>query len=353
MPSCAAATSLIWSAASALGSNFVAQIIDHARAIAPGAGVALVLALAATFLSEHYAAPVMLFALLLGLGFSFLADKDKTQAGIEFSAKVLLRIGVALLGLRIGITQIAALGWQPVAIVIALVAVVIGVSIALARLMGFNPLFGFLSGGATAICGASAALAIAASLPAHERKDQAMLFTVVGVSVLSTVAMIVYPLLADLAGLTDRQAGVFFGATIHDVAQVVGAGYAVSPEAGDTAVIIKLLRVAMLLPVIIVAGQITRRGAAAGTPRPPLLPWFVVAFAALAVVNSMLALPAALTEGAGGLSRWCLVISLAAIGMKTRLGDMVKVGAKPIILILIETLMLAAIVLAALKLGWL
>jgi uncharacterized integral membrane protein (TIGR00698 family) len=331
----------------------VAQIVERARALAPGAGVALVLALAATFLSEHYAAPVMLFALLLGLSFNFLADNDKTRAGIEFSAKVLLRVGVSLLGLRIGIDQIAALGWQPVAMVVLLVAGVIGGSIVLAQLMGFNPLFGFLSGGATAICGASAALAIAASLPAHERKDQAMLFTVIGVSVLSTIAMIAYPLVADLAGLSNRQAGIFFGATIHDVAQVVGAGYAISPEAGDMAVIVKLLRVAMLLPAVVIAGQITRRGAAAGTHRPPLLPWFVVAFAALAIVNSVLALPPALTAGAGELSRWCLVTSLAAIGMKTRLGDLMKVGAKPIILMLIETLVLAAIVLGVLKLGWL
>jgi uncharacterized integral membrane protein (TIGR00698 family) len=331
----------------------VAQIVERARALAPGAGVALVLALAATFLSEHYAAPVMLFALLLGLGFAFLADNDKTRAGIEFSAKVMLRVGVALLGLRIGVSQITALGWQPVAMVVLVVGCIISGSIVLARVMGFNPLFGFLSGGATAICGASAALAIAASLPAHERKDQAMLFTVIGVSVLSTIAMIAYPLVADLAGLSDRQAGIFFGATIHDVAQVVGAGYAISPDAGDTAVIVKLLRVAMLLPVVMVAGQITRRGAAPGTQRPPLLPWFVVAFAALAVLNSVMALPPVLTESAGELSRWCLVTSLAAIGMKTRLGDLMKVGVKPIILMLIETLVLAAIVLAALKLGWL
>lgn len=331
----------------------MATIVENARALAPGAGVALVLALAATFLSEHYAAPVMLFALLLGLGFNFLADNDKTRAGIEFSAKVVLRIGVALLGLRIGMDQITALGWQPVAMVVLVVGGVIGGSIILAQVMGFNPLFGFLSGGATAICGASAALAIASSLPAHERKDQAMLFTVIGVSVLSTIAMIAYPLVADLAGLSDRQAGIFFGATIHDVAQVVGAGYAISPEAGDTAVIVKLVRVAMLLPVIMVAGQITRRGTAPGTQRPPLLPWFVVAFAALAILNSVFTLPAVLIDGAGELSRWCLVASLAAIGMKTRLGDLMKVGVKPIILMLIETLTLAAIVLTALKLGWL
>lgn len=321
-----------------------------ARALAPGLGVALVIAAAATFLSEHYTAPVMLYALLLGMAFNFLTEGERTRPGIEFASKALLRTGVALLGMRIGWAQVTALGWGPVFMVLALVAATILVSILIARLMGFNPLFGFLSGGATAICGASAALAISASLPAHERKEQATLFTVIGVSALSTLAMIAYPVIAHAVGLDNRQAGVFIGATIHDVAQVVGAGYAISPEAGDTATIVKLLRVAMLLPVILVAGQITRRQAAPGTTRPPLLPWFVAAFIALVVLNSVVAMPKAVTDSANDLSRWCLVTSLSAIGMKTQLGDIVKVGLKPVVLMLIETALLAAMVLAILHL---
>lgn len=325
-------------------------LTSRARAIAPGLGVALVIAAAATFLSEHYTAPVMLYALLLGMAFNFLMEGERTRPGIEFSSKALLRTGVALLGMRIGWAQVTALGWGPVAMVLALVAATILVSILVARRMGFNPLFGFLSGGATAICGASAALAISASLPAHERKEQATLFTVIGVSALSTLAMIAYPVIAHAVGLDNRQAGVFIGATIHDVAQVVGAGYAISPEAGDTATIVKLLRVAMLLPVILVAGQITRRQASEGTTRPPMLPWFVAAFIALVVLNSMVAMPKAVTDGANDLSRWCLVTSLSAIGMKTQLGDIVKVGLKPVVLMLIETALLAGMVLAILHL---
>lgn len=325
-------------------------LTSRARALAPGLGVALVIAAAATFLSEHYTAPVMLYALLLGMAFNFLTEGERTRPGIEFASKALLRTGVALLGMRIGWAQVTALGWGPVVLVLTLVAATILVSILLASLMGFNPLFGFLSGGATAICGASAALAISASLPAHERKEQATLFTVIGVSALSTLAMIAYPVIAHAVGLDNRQAGVFIGATIHDVAQVVGAGYAISPEAGDAATIVKLLRVAMLLPVILVAGQITRRQATEGTTRPPLLPWFVAAFIGLVVLNSVVAMPKAVTDGANDLSRWCLVTSLSAIGMKTQLGDIVKVGLKPVVLMLIETALLAVMVLAILHL---
>jgi uncharacterized integral membrane protein (TIGR00698 family) len=327
------------------------SLVEPVRAVIPGLGIALVVAAAATFLSEHYSAPVMLYALLLGMSLNFLTEAESGRAGIEFASKALLRFGVALLGLRIGWDQVTALGWEPLAMIVTLVGVTIGVSVVAARIMGFHPLFGFLSGGATAICGASAALALSAALPAHDRKEQATLFTVIGVSALSTLAMIAYPLVAQALGLDERQAGIFIGATIHDVAQVVGAGYAISPEAGDTATLVKLLRVAMLLPVILVAGHITRSQSAPGTARPPLLPWFVAAFVALMVVNSALTIPESIKEAGNVISRWCLITSIAAIGMKTRLGDIAKVGVKPVLLMIAETGFLAGLTLAVLSLN--
>lgn len=324
---------------------------SRARALAPGVGIALVVAAAATFLSEHYTAPVMLYALLLGMALSFLTEDGRTGAGLDFASKALLRAGVALLGMRIAWDQVTSVGWGPVLMVVALVGITISISIVLARIMGFHPLFGFLSGGATAICGASAAMALSAALPAHAKKDQATLFTVIGVSVFSTLAMIAYPMITRATGLSDHQAGIFIGATIHDVAQVIGAGYAISPEAGDTATIIKLLRVAMLLPVIVVAGQTTRASAAPGAAHPPLLPWFVVAFVGFVILNSFVSLPQFALAAGNELSRWCLVTSIAAIGMRTRLGDIVKLGIRPVILMLAETILLAVMVLILLKCG--
>ena len=248
-----------------------------------------VVAAAATFLSEHYGAPQMLFALLLGLAMNFLSGDGPCAPGIEFTARQVLRIGVALLGLRITFGQIAELGWQPAVIVVVSVVLTIGVSMLAARLMGFQTLFGLLSGGATAICGASAALALAAALPAHPLKERATLFTVVGVSALSTVAMIVYPMLAHAFGLDPALAGIFLGATIHDVAQVVGAGYSMSQETGDVATLVKLMRVAMLVPVIVFAVMLDALAhrAADGTRAPR------EAAAAPAVVRGRL-------RGAGG-----------------------------------------------------
>ena len=228
------------------------------RELAPGFTVSLVAAAAATFLSEHYGAPVMLFALLLGMGLSFLSVEGRCKAGIEFTARTVMRIGIALLGMRITLEQITALGWQPVALVVTLIIVTISVSVVVAKLIGFQRLFGMLTGGATAICGASAALALSVALPNHPQKEKATLFTVIGVSALSTIAMIVYPMIAQWLELSPQHAGIFLGATIHDVAQVVGAGYSMSTETGDTATVVKLMRVAMLLPVIVCAAMIPR-----------------------------------------------------------------------------------------------
>jgi uncharacterized integral membrane protein (TIGR00698 family) len=328
------------------------QVNNRARELAPGLVISLIAAGAASFLAEHYGAPVMLFALLLGLALNFLSADGKCKAGIEFTARTVLRLGVALLGMRITLEQMAGLGWKAVALVVILVVVTISVSMVAAKAMGFQRLFGMLTGGATAICGASAALALAAALPSHPQKERATLFTVIGVSALSTLAMILYPMIANALGLSPQAAGVFLGATIHDVAQVVGAGYSMSTETGDTATVVKLMRVAMLVPVIVVAAMIGRRQGIDSTgKRPPLLPWFAVGFLILACVNSTGWVPLVVQSGINELSRWCLIVSIAALGMKTQLKELAAVGIKPILLMVGETVFLVLLVLGLMHFG--
>lgn len=327
----------------------------YGRTLMPGVLACGVVAAAATFLSEHYGAPVMLFALLLGMAMNFLSAEGPCTAGIEFTARQLLRVGVALLGLRITVEQIAALGWHPVLLVVASVVLTIAVSVAAARLFGFKGIFGVLTGGATAICGVSAALALSAALPQHPLKERATLFTVIGVSALSTLAMIVYPIVVRWLDLDPAQAGIFLGGTIHDVAQVVGAGYGMSQETGDAATVVKLVRVAMLLPVIVFAVLLTRLGAVEGdkatadVSRPPLLPWFAVAFALLVAINSIGWVPESVLTTGSDASRWCLIAAIAAIGMKTQLKELSTVGIKPIVLMVGETIFLAVVVLLMLR----
>ena len=258
-----------------MSSVSASRLQERARSLFPGVLACGVVAAAATFLSEHYGAPVMLFALLLGMAMNFLSIEGPCRAGIGFTGREVLRIGVALLGLRITMAQVSALGWFPPLLVVGTVVLTILVSVVAAKLFGFRGLFGLLTGGATAICGASAALALAAALPHHPLKERATLFTVIGVSALSTIAMIAYPMIVQALGLGPIDAGIFLGGTIHDVAQVVGAGYGMSRETGDAATLVKLMRVAMLLPVIVAAVMITRLGIGGlegepGAARPPL-----------------------------------------------------------------------------------
>jgi hypothetical protein len=146
----------------------------RARSLFPGVMACAVVAAAATFLGDHYGAPVLLFALLIGLGMNFLSSDGPCAPGIEFCAKSVLRIGVALLGLRITFAQVAALGWQPLVLVVLCVAITIAVSVVAARALGFEPLFGLLTGGATAnlrrVGGARARRRIACA-PAQGARD--------------------------------------------------------------------------------------------------------------------------------------------------------------------------------------
>lgn len=319
----------------------------------PGFAVSVLVAATAQFLSEHYGAPAMLLALLLGLALNFLSEPGtRTAPGVALTSRTVLRLGVALLGARISVDMLAALGGPAITLVIAGVITTILFALVAARFVGRGWRFALLTGGSVAICGASAAMAIAAVLPRHERSERDLVFTVLSVTVLSTVAMVLYPMISQLFGFTPRDSGVFLGGTIHDVAQVVGAGFSVGPETGETATLVKLIRVSMLAPVVLCFSLVIRaRGLAdmEGGKRPPLLPGFVLGFLVLAALNSFGLIPAMLSEWAGVFSRWALLIAIAAVGIKTSLGKMLDVGGVAIALIVAETLFLAVFIIGGLN----
>jgi uncharacterized integral membrane protein (TIGR00698 family) len=319
------------------------------HAVYPGMLVAGTIALASTWLAQHYTAPVMLFALLFGMAFHFLHEEGRCVAGIEFTSRSVLRVGVSLLGVRITFGQIASLGPWPVATVVIGVATTILMGFVLSRRLALSPVFGVLSGGAVAICGASAALAIASVLPRSETRERDTILTVVSVTALSTLAMIIYPVFAASIGLDHRQAGIFIGGTIHDVAQVVGAGYTISNETGDIATYVKLLRVAMLLPAVFVISFLYARSDGTGESARATLPLFLVGFAILVLANSTGFLPPIVIALANEASRWCLVAAIAALGMKTSFKALFAVGWRPVGLMIAETLWIAALVLFSVK----
>jgi uncharacterized integral membrane protein (TIGR00698 family) len=313
-------------------------LVRFGHNLAPGIGLALTVAAAASFLAEHYGGPVMLFALLIGMTFNFLATEGRCAAGIAFTSRTVLRIGVALLGVRVTVADISALGISTVLVVVGLIALTIATGFAAARFFGRKWRFALLTSGSVAICGASAALALAAVIPPNDKMERNTLFTVVAVTTLSTVAMITYPILFAALGLDDVEAGFLIGATIHDVAQVVGAGYSVSDEAGEIATVVKLLRVA-LLPVVLLVVIVCLRSRPTEGARPTI-PWFVVVFATLVVANSVGLIPGAAADAASETSRWMLVTAISALGVKTSLKAMTEVGGGHIGILVIETLVL-------------
>jgi uncharacterized integral membrane protein (TIGR00698 family) len=223
-----------------------------------------------------------------------------------------------------------------------------------ARVLGCGRDLGLLTGGAVGICGASAAMAISAALPESETKQRYTLFTVIGVTTFSTAAMVFYPIVGDLLQFTSTEMGFFIGATIHDVAQVVGAGYSVSPETGDLATFVKLLRVAMLVPIvmaIVLVCRISSRAQEASQSSPISLPIFLLGFIALFVLNNTVPLPETLTEGLSHLATALLLLAVTALGVRTSLREVASIGWRPIILLGGETLFLAATIAGLLLLG--
>ena len=327
--------------------SLLSNIQNRLNILSPGLIVVGTIAAAAGFLSLHYKAPVMLFALLIGIAFNFLASDERCAPGIEFSSKKILRFGVALLGFRVTLDQILGLGTNALLFVPILVLSSIAVSWLIARLMGRRHLFGLLTACAVAICGAAAALAVASVFPNWKDRHRDTLFVVVCVTSLSTIAMIVYPILFSMAEFSDVEIGILIGSTIHDVAQVVGAGYAVSSETGDIATFIKLLRISMLPIVVIVIAVLLKRGDESSKISPKAFPWFALAFAMCLVINSSSFIPLFLSEFLAGVSQWSLVFAIAGLGVTTSLKSMMELGGKSIALLVLQTLALLAIAVLA------
>ena len=310
----------------------------------PGLLIAGIASLAAAYLAQNYGAPIMLMGLLIGLAFNFANADTRLHPGLGFASKTLLRWGIVLVGLQITFGQIAALG-IPAFIAIAVMVVVVSASGALAaRLVGRDVAFGTLAGGAVAICGASAALALSSVLGERRTSQAQLTLVLVAVSAASAVAMSVYPVIAQLLDLTDRQAGFLMGASIHDVAQALGAGYSYSAEAGATATVVKLTRVALLAPALLVVAWLYRAERTSGSGRVGL-PWFVVGFFAVCALNSLVALPEALVAGAKPVATAALLLAVTATGIRSPLNLLLEQGWKASVPVIIATIVSFALAL--------
>jgi uncharacterized integral membrane protein (TIGR00698 family) len=306
------------------------QIEVRWRDLMPGLMVAALGTLAAGFLADRYGAPLTLMALLMGLALNFLSADPRLAAGLTFSSQTLLRWGIVLVGLKVTLAQMVSLG--PIALgSIALIALItIALAIFVAKLSGQDFAFGLVAGGAVAICGASAAMAIATTLGERRLSQERVALVLVGISALSGGAMLAYPIIAHQIGLGDHQAGFLLGASIHDVAQSLGAGFSFSPTAGQIATIVKLTRVALLAPLLaIIAWRLPKEDGRAKIG----LPWFVIGFFLVAAVNSTGLVPSAVSHRAEEAASALIAMAVTAVAVRSPLNRLIGTGWTPLIAI--------------------
>jgi uncharacterized integral membrane protein (TIGR00698 family) len=329
--------------------------------VLPGFALALTLALLAAFFEPYIAVlvplPAMVIALMLGIALNKLASHPAFAAGVSFCVKQVLRVAIALLGIRISFLDLRELGVLVPLLIILAMAITLFTGIWTARRLKLDLGYGALAGAATAVCGASAALATATVVPDYPRKAADVTFTVVAANAASTLVMVLYPPIANALGLEARATGILLGATIHDMAQVVGAGYAVSEDVGNTAVIVKLFRVLLLLPVVMAIGWWLRRqcDSADGTAKVPV-PVFALVFIVLCALNSLI--PHAGADGPLyqslrsmliAVSSWGMLIAIVALGLGTSVRALSETGWRHLAVFTATTFLLFAVMAAGLR----
>ncbi|MEI9881769.1 YeiH family protein [Atlantibacter hermannii] len=259
------------------------------------------------------------------------------DGGVLFAKQHLLRLGIILYGFRLTFSQIAEVGVSGIMIDILtlsstfLLACFIG-----QKVFGLDRQTSWLIGAGSSICGAAAILATEPVIKAEPSKVTVAVATVV---IFGTLAIFLYPMMYPLLAhwFSPDSYGIFIGSTMHEVAQVVAAGHAISPEAENAAVIAKMLRVMMLAPFLIFLAARVKQLAPAGSAQTGkiTIPWFAVLFILVAVFNSFHLLPGALVQALITLDTVLLAMAMAALGLTTHVGALKKAGAKPLVMALI------------------
>jgi len=287
--------------------------------------------------------PLMLSALIMGMVVNpFINSRSDYKAGIDFSASTLLKVGIVLLGSRISFEMISALGWETLTSIIAVVALSVILGFLAGKLFKKTTQLSLLTATAVSICGASAALAIACILPASKSKDQDLGFTIMAVTVFSSIGMIAYPLIAHILNFSESMSGVLMGLSLHNVAQAVASGFLVSETSGETATIVKMARISLLVPYLICMNLILNRKFenSSNCNRPAIMPSFLLGFIAIVILNSFHLIPPYFQQYMVAGSKTLLCISVAAIGLQTSIGDVKKMGFQAFNLVFLQSLII-------------
>ena len=329
----------------------------HAQGIWPGLLLASMVAVAAYAIRPLPGMATfspMILAIVIGIAFHNLVGTPAwAKQGVTFSMRRLLRIAIILLGLQLTIAQVIEVGGRGIGIIAATLVTTFAFTVWMGRWLGVDRKLAQLIAAGTSICGASAVIATNTVTNAH---DEDVAYAVACVTVFGSVAMFAYPLLPGLLHLDPHAFGLWSGASIHEIAQVVAAAFQDGQKAGEFGTIAKLSRVMLLAPMVIALGLMASRAASktgpeanANSARPPM-PWFVLGFVALVGVNSVVSIPAQAKVWIVLVTTFLLSVALAAMGLETDIRKLTAKGFRPALLGAVAFLFIASFSLGLIKL---
>lgn len=284
----------------------------------------------------------LIVGILLGMVYANTWRKRLPESwvpGIQFSAKQLLRLGIILYGFRLTIANIVEVGWSALAVDAVIVVGTIFLGVLFGRMLKMDRDTALLTSVGSSICGAAAVLGADATIKPQPYKTAVAVSTVV---IFGTISMFLYPVLYrnGWLGLDPQQMGLYTGATLHEVAHVVGAGNAMGTEIQDTATIVKMIRVIMLVPVLLVMAFTVRPQEETAGPQPLsqgrkgkiAVPWFAFIFLVVIGFNSLDLLPAACIGYINAFDTFLLTMAMTALGTETSFDKFKKAGPRPFLL---------------------
>lgn len=316
-----------------LSDNALVQRLHSTGDYLPGVGVCALLALIAWPLGEAFpliGAPVI--GILLGLAVGNLLHLDPaTDAGIQFSVKRLLQWAIIGLGLKLDVVQLWAVGTASLPVTLVTLTVAFASAWLLGKLLRVSGALTLLIGAGTAICGGSAIAAIA---PIVRPRQHDLTLSLATIFLFNLVAVVLFPVLGHLFNMTDHGFGLWAGTAINDTSSVVAAAYSFSEQAGDTATIVKLTRASLILPVCLVLALCLswRRRDSEKVRWHAVFPWFILGFVLAACLHSAGLLPGWLEQQLITLSRFMLIMALVAVGLSSKLRQLLKAGSRPLLL---------------------
>lgn len=315
----------------------VKKIGDLIPGLLLSVGVAL-LAIFTSRLLPGNAIGATVMALLIGMLFNPVLNKfEQVQPGVDYTGKMILRIGIILMGVNLNFQEVVNVGSYALFVMLFTMTSAVLFSNVFGKMFGINWKLTNLLAVSTAICGGSAVAAVG---PVIDAENEDITYAISATFIFDIITVVLFPIIGMAIGMSHFGYGTWIGTSVNDTSSVVAAGYAFSEMAGNTALIVKLTRTLFIIPAVLIFSFVNERvesRAQTGGKRPPIqfkkiFPFFILFFLVVVALRSFGIIPETIVPALSNTSRFAMVMALSAIGMKTSFGDIQKIGPKPMLL---------------------